>query len=393
MIVSSAGTAVAAPVSLAAQQTVPISQAAPSSGQWSVNGSNSVDVGYDGQSLIYSVTFTQGESSLSGTLNDPYYPTSGPVSGSISGDSITFTFSYPSGSVQGTRTYTGTISQSGAVSGTWTQTGDESPNNGTWSLADNAVAGSSPPPTQTCAVATSAYQAAHRALDNLLNQLREAQNSQTDAQNRVADLTQQVNADNALIKQVNALLIQGQNDARILNQDIAGLTSAVNLLLKEEVGAAADRLINRARVIILSAVDGPAEEINEDLANTVFQRAAAADGEESAAAASLDLVSANLVEFLGFTAAAGMYFEVGRLSAEAAALGVVLAQLSPLQDQYHQAEDQIGKLGSRLAAATEELNADNADVSTLSNEVDAAQEADQAALNAMTSACEATQAG
>jgi septal ring factor EnvC (AmiA/AmiB activator) len=235
--------------------------------------------------------------------------------------------------------------------------------------------------------------AAHRALDNLLNQLREAQNSQTDAQNRVADLTQQVNADNALIKQVNALLIQGQNDARILNQDIAGLTSAVNLLLKEGFGAAADRLINRARVIILSAVDGPAEEINEDLANTVFQRAAAADGEESAAAASLDLVSANLVEFLGFTAVAGMYFEVGRLSAEAAALGVVLAQLSPLQDQYHQAEDQIGKLGSRLAAATEELNADNADVSTLSNEVDAAQEADKAALNAMTSACEATQAG
>jgi uncharacterized protein YlxW (UPF0749 family) len=392
-VVSGAGVAAAAPVSRAAQWTLSASQADPSSSQWSVNGSNSVDVGYDGQSLVYSVTFTQSGSSLSGTLDDPYYPTSGPVSGSISGDSITFTFSYPSGSIQGTRTYTGTISQSGAISGTWTQTGDESPDNGTWSLANNAVAASSSPPTQACPTATAAYHAAHKALDHLLNQLRDAQNRQTDAQNRVTDLTRQVNADKALIAQVNALLQTGQNDTSILNQDIAGLTSTVGQLLGAGFGEAADRLINRARVITLNSLDPAVGETNEALANSFFQRAAAAEGEEAAAAASLDLVSANLVQFLGLTGVAAMYFEVGRLSAEVAALGVVLAQLSPLQDQYHHAEDQIGNLQSKLATAQDELNADNADVSTLSTQTNTAQAAAQAALNAMTSACEPAPAG
>jgi hypothetical protein len=46
-------------------------------------------------------------------------------------------------------------------------------------------------------------------------------------------------------------------------------------------------------------------------------------------------------------------------------------RLSPLKDKYHQAEDQIGTLESGLAAQT----------------------ADQAALNAMTGACEAAPAG
>lgn len=137
----------AAPASLAAQPPVSAEPdpAAPSNctagqpQQWNLNGANEVDVAYDGISFVYSVTITQNGSCLSGTLDDPYYPTSGPISGTVSGDSITFTFSYPSGSIQGTRTYTGTISQPGVASGTWTQTGDESPDNGTWTLADKAT--------------------------------------------------------------------------------------------------------------------------------------------------------------------------------------------------------------------------------------------------------------
>jgi len=154
MVVSGAGWAAATPASHAAQRTVgtePVltSQSDPDSSRWNLNGANNIDVGYDGTSFVYSVTFTQTGSSLTGTLDDPYYTTSGPVSGTINGDSITLTFSYPSGSVQGTRTYTGTISQSGAVSGTWTQTGDESPDNGTWTLENNAVPSPSPSPTFT----------------------------------------------------------------------------------------------------------------------------------------------------------------------------------------------------------------------------------------------------
>jgi hypothetical protein len=137
LVVSGAGLAAAMPISGA--KLAMISQ--PASSQWNLNGSNSVDVSYDGSVYVYSVTFKQSGGTLSGTLSDPYYPTSGAVSGTVSGNSVTFTFDYPSGSIQGERTYTGTISQSGAVSGTWTQTGSEMPNNGTWTLAGKAVSG------------------------------------------------------------------------------------------------------------------------------------------------------------------------------------------------------------------------------------------------------------
>lgn len=213
-------------------------------------------------------------------------------------------------------------------------------------------------------------------------------------QNRVTDLTQQVNSDKALIAQVNALLSEGQDDAGIVNQDITALDSTVNQLLREGFGEAADSLINRARVNILNALDPRAEQINEALANNFFKSAAAAEGEEAAAAGEIiDLLSANLVEVLGLPALAAMYAEAGKIGTADAALGLVLAQLSPLQDQYHQAETQIGTLEARLDAATEELNSDNADVSTLTNQVDAAQAADQAALNAMTSTCQSATAG
>jgi hypothetical protein len=124
--------------------------------QWNLNGSNTVDAVYLGNNFSYSVSFKQVGSCLSGTLTDSGYPTTGPIYGTINGNHVTFSFKYPSGSIQGTRTFTGTIHakyyrqwywqrgwhfrwvfRSGAVSGTWSETGSEN-GTGTFTLANNA---------------------------------------------------------------------------------------------------------------------------------------------------------------------------------------------------------------------------------------------------------------
>jgi hypothetical protein len=80
------------------------------------------------------VTFKQSGGCLTGTLTDPYFPTTGPISGTVVKNNVTFSFQYPSGSVQGTRTYTGTINRHGDLSGTWSQTGSQG-GGGTFTLA------------------------------------------------------------------------------------------------------------------------------------------------------------------------------------------------------------------------------------------------------------------
>ena len=109
--------------------------------RWNLNGSNTITAIYNNAPFNYTVTFKQDGSCLSGTLTDPYIQPSslqsGPIYGTIRGNTVTFSFTYPT-NVQGTRTYTGTISRSGAVSGTWSQTGTQVPNNGTWSLGSKA---------------------------------------------------------------------------------------------------------------------------------------------------------------------------------------------------------------------------------------------------------------
>jgi len=109
--------------------------------RWNLNGSNTITAIYNNAPFNYTVTFKQDGSCLRGTLTDPYIQPSslqsGPINGSIRGNTVTFSFTYPT-NVQGTRTYTGTISRSGAVSGTWSQTGTQVPNNGTWSLGSKA---------------------------------------------------------------------------------------------------------------------------------------------------------------------------------------------------------------------------------------------------------------
>jgi hypothetical protein len=107
--------------------------------RWNLNGANEVVAVYGGRNFDYSVTFKQIGSCLGGTLNDSNYPFSGPISGTVKGDLVTFSFSYPSGAVQVTRTYTGTIGRWGDVKGTWTQTGSQAADNLPWSLQNKAA--------------------------------------------------------------------------------------------------------------------------------------------------------------------------------------------------------------------------------------------------------------
>src|SRR5580658_7523451 len=79
--------------------------------QWNLNGHNKVEAVYQGATFTYSVTFRQFGSCLTGTLTDSLYPTSGPIFGTVNRNHVTFTFAYPSGSVQGTRTFSGTINR------------------------------------------------------------------------------------------------------------------------------------------------------------------------------------------------------------------------------------------------------------------------------------------
>jgi hypothetical protein len=105
--------------------------------EWNLNGSNTVDLTYQNKPFTYAVTIKQKGGCLTGTLTDSGFPTTGPIKGTVNGDNITFSFTYPTPSVQGKRTFTGTINHHGAVSGTWSESGTEQ-GTGSWTLADDA---------------------------------------------------------------------------------------------------------------------------------------------------------------------------------------------------------------------------------------------------------------
>jgi hypothetical protein len=105
---------------------------------WNLNGHNKVEAVYQGTTYTYSVTFRQFGSCLSGTLTDSYYPTTGPIFGTVVRNHVVFTFRYPSGSVQGARTFSGYINRWGGVSGNWWETGSEQ-GTGTFTLARHAA--------------------------------------------------------------------------------------------------------------------------------------------------------------------------------------------------------------------------------------------------------------
>jgi hypothetical protein len=132
--------------------------------QWNLNGPNNIKNNQFSPPFTYSVTFREYGSCLTGTMTDPYYPTTGPIYGVISGNYISFSFTYPAGSIQGTRTFTGYIQRQyyrqwyqhwvwngyrwvhrwtfrwqvrGFVSGHWSETGSEGASS-TWYLTNYA---------------------------------------------------------------------------------------------------------------------------------------------------------------------------------------------------------------------------------------------------------------
>ena len=108
---------------------------------WNLNGTNQITVPYAGKTYTYSVTFKQYGSCLGGSLTDPAANggagLTGPISGTVNRNDVTFSFSYGSTSTQGLRTYTGTIGKWGNVSGTWSDAGSDHAS-GTWTLTYKA---------------------------------------------------------------------------------------------------------------------------------------------------------------------------------------------------------------------------------------------------------------
>ena len=68
----------------------------------------------------------------------------------VSGDAVTFTIRYPAHSIQGTRTFGGTIS-GGTVTGSWSESGSEH-GSGTWSLTSPVAAACHVPSRRGCQV-------------------------------------------------------------------------------------------------------------------------------------------------------------------------------------------------------------------------------------------------
>ena len=144
VIVTGAGTASAQTTSpaahaVSAQAHLPLFCNPFQKERWNLNGFNTVDVTYKLVShYYYTVDLVQHGSCLSGWLDDPYFPVTRPVYGSVYGNLVTFSFTYPS-FIEGTRTYTGVISPSGFVFGGWAQTGIASPDFGTFVLSGTAA--------------------------------------------------------------------------------------------------------------------------------------------------------------------------------------------------------------------------------------------------------------
>ena len=104
----------------------------------SVAGSYTMDVLYAGDHYTYDLNLTQTGTAIGGTLHDPYLPGTLPVTGTITGNNLSFSVDYGAGSVQGVRTFTGVIGSSGALSGTWTQTGTQG-GGSTWSTTSGTA--------------------------------------------------------------------------------------------------------------------------------------------------------------------------------------------------------------------------------------------------------------
>ena len=102
-----------------------------------VAGPYTMDVLYESNHYFYNLTLTQTGNTIGGILHDPYLPGDLTVTGTLSGNAVVFSVTYPT-NYQGTRTFTGTIDNTGNLSGDWTETGTE---NGadTWSTTGGSA--------------------------------------------------------------------------------------------------------------------------------------------------------------------------------------------------------------------------------------------------------------
>jgi hypothetical protein len=105
-----------------------------------VAGSYTMDVLYSGRTFTYDLTLSQSGTTITGDLYDQYLPGHLAVSGTVNGNTVTFSVTYPT-NYQGTRTFTGTIA-SGNLSGTWSETGSEHGSSTWFTTGGSAIMGS-----------------------------------------------------------------------------------------------------------------------------------------------------------------------------------------------------------------------------------------------------------
>lgn len=104
---------------------------------WDVTGNYTFYIHHASKDFFYEVALTQNGSDITGTLTDTYLPAQYvnkvlPLTGTISGDSVTLNVVYPD-DPWGTRTFTGTIADpAGTLSGDWSDSGSGL-TTGTWS--------------------------------------------------------------------------------------------------------------------------------------------------------------------------------------------------------------------------------------------------------------------
>ena len=244
----------------------------------------------------------------------------------------------------------------------------------------------------SCEKAIAAYEADQKSLDKLLTQLADAQNRQADAKDHVSILSDEVDADNALIEQVHALQSASEDDASVVGQTISNVSGALQAVIKKEpFSQAEDKLIDRVKVDIKNALDG-LDHIDKDLAATFWERAAALESPEAVQAGRMiDIIDTELIPAVGDDALLlSLSVDLGKILTADAKLALDLSQLRVQDSPYRQAKDRIDALTEALNNAQANLTSENADVKALTGQVDADQSAVQEALIAMTNACAPT---
>jgi len=129
-------------------------------------------------------------------------------------------------------------------------------------------------------------------------------------------------------KALEALQSASEDDASIVGQDIAGLTGAVGEIAPGPVELSIDKI----KTIILNSLDPEVSDINSDLADSFFERAAALESAEAAkAGAIIDIIDTKLVPVLGLPEQAVVSKDAGKIVTADAALKLDLIRAEAAQ--------------------------------------------------------------